>query len=69
MSRGGRGGGRGRGGGGWGSRRGRGGRPDVPWSYDPDIKLDYKPSELFPVSFIRDDKLIGMVLMMMMMAG
>jgi hypothetical protein len=21
----------------------------MPWEYDPDVKMDYKPSELFPV--------------------
>ncbi|KAI9673857.1 MAG: hypothetical protein M1817_002063 [Caeruleum heppii] len=48
MSRGGRG---GRGGGGFRGGRGGIGRiagADVPWAYDPDIKPDYAPSELFP---------------------
>jgi hypothetical protein len=45
MSRGGR--------GGW--RGGRLGGPgkiagaDVPWAWDPDLKLDYTPSQLYPV--------------------
>ncbi|KAI9817324.1 MAG: hypothetical protein M1826_001639 [Phylliscum demangeonii] len=33
------------------ARKGRDGKPfglNVPWAYDPDIKPDYKPSELFP---------------------
>ncbi|KAI9825081.1 MAG: hypothetical protein M1832_001401 [Thelocarpon impressellum] len=45
MSRGGR---RGWGGGGGGRGGGRIAGADVPWAYDPDLKPDYKPSELFP---------------------
>jgi hypothetical protein len=50
MSRGGRGGG-GAGGFRGGGFRGGGksGGANVPWTYDPEIKPDYKPSELFPV--------------------
>jgi len=49
MSRGGRGGFRGgRGGGGFG--KGRMGGIELPWDYDPDLKIESKPSELFPVS-------------------
>jgi hypothetical protein len=34
-----------------GRGRGRGGRPNIPgYEYDPSLKLDSKPSELFPVS-------------------
>jgi len=33
-----------------GKGRGRGGRPNIPgYEYDPNLKLDSKPSELFPV--------------------
>ncbi|KAI9808477.1 MAG: hypothetical protein M1827_007230 [Pycnora praestabilis] len=46
MSRGGRGGFRGGRGGGFGKIAGA----DVPWAYDPDLKLDTRPSALFPVS-------------------
>lgn len=50
MSRGGRGGFRGGGGGGGGFGRGKIGGQDVPWEYDPELKVETKPSELFPVS-------------------
>ncbi len=43
MSRGGRG---GRGGFG----RGKAAGPELPWDNDPDLKIEMKPSELFPVS-------------------
>lgn len=50
MSRGGRGGGgAGRGGRG-GFRDGKLGGRDLPWEHDPEVKPDYTPSELFPVS-------------------
>jgi hypothetical protein len=44
MSRGGRGGFRG------GGAAGRIGGADVPWAVDPDVKPDYTPSQMFPVS-------------------
>lgn len=53
MSRGGRGGfrgGRGGGGGGAAFGKGRMGGVELPWDYDPDLKIESKPSELFPVS-------------------
>lgn len=49
MSRGGRG----------GFRGGKIGGAEVPWAYDPDIKPDYKPSELFPVREIRPSTSTG----------